>query len=115
MSGGRILIGGGVRSGKSAFALARAAQLGRRRAFVATAQGLDAEMQERIAQHRAQRGAAFETIDTPFELPATLQALAGVDVVVVDCLTLWLSNLLVRGDREADILNAVDELAAVWQ
>jgi len=115
MSGRRILIGGGVRSGKSAFALARAAQLGRRRAFVATAQGLDAEMQERIAQHRAQRGAAFETIDTPFELPATLQALAGVDVVVVDCLTLWLSNLLVRGDREADILNAVDELAAVWQ
>ena len=77
MSGRRILIGGGVRSGKSAFAVARALQLGQRRAFVATAQGLDAEMQQRIAQHRVQRGAAFATIEAPFELPATLDGLAG--------------------------------------
>ncbi len=97
--GGRIiLIGGGVRSGKSAFALSLARTLGTRRAFVATAQGLDDEMRARIAAHARERGADFATIEAPLHLPAALRELDGMDVVVVDCLTIWLSNLLLRGD-----------------
>jgi adenosylcobinamide kinase/adenosylcobinamide-phosphate guanylyltransferase len=108
----RILIGGGVRSGKSAFALALARQLGRRRAFVATAQGLDDEMRARVARQQAERGGDFRTIEEPVDLPAVLGRLHDVDVTVVDCVTLWLSNLLVRGDDEAAILARVDELVA---
>jgi len=106
-----ILIGGGVRSGKSAFALARARRLGRRRVFLATARALDAEMHDRIARHRAERGDDFTMIEEPLALVTTLGRLHDVDVVVVDCLTLWLSNLLWRGDDEAAILAQVDALA----
>jgi adenosylcobinamide kinase / adenosylcobinamide-phosphate guanylyltransferase len=108
-----ILIGGGARSGKSAFALARARQLGVRRICVATARPVDDEMQARIARHRRDRGADFETIEEPLELPATLRMLAGVDVVVVDCLTFWVSNLLLRGDDEMHILSEVEVFADV--
>jgi len=107
-----VLIGGGVRAGKSAFALTRARQLGARRVFVATARGLDDEMRERIARHQADRGGDFTTVDEPLRLPAMLRRLSDVDVVVVDCLTMWLANLLVRGDDEAAILRDVDALVA---
>jgi adenosylcobinamide kinase/adenosylcobinamide-phosphate guanylyltransferase len=105
-----VVVGGGVRSGKSAFALSHARALGRRRAFVATAQALDEEMRARIERHALERGDAFETIEAPLELAETLGALPPVDVAVIDCLTLWLSNLLVRGDDERRVLGAVDEL-----
>lgn len=105
-----ILIGGGVRSGKSAFAIARARELGARRVFVATARALDDDMQQRIADHRAERGDDFQTMEEPIELANRLGALTYVDVVVVDCLTLWLSNLLLRGDDESAILGEVDAL-----
>jgi adenosylcobinamide kinase/adenosylcobinamide-phosphate guanylyltransferase len=108
-----ILIGGGVRSGKSSFALARALSLGRRRAFIATAQALDDEMRTRIAQHVQERGVAFSTIEAPFDLPQALGALRDFDVAVIDCLTLWLSNLLVRGDGEARVADDVEALANV--
>lgn len=88
-----IVVGGGVRSGKSAFALERARQLGERRAFVATARAFDAEMRERIDRHAAERGREFETYEEPRELSALVERIVA-DVVVVDCLTLWLSNLL---------------------
>jgi adenosylcobinamide kinase/adenosylcobinamide-phosphate guanylyltransferase len=107
-----VLVGGGVRSGKSAFALARARSLGGRRAFVATAQALDDEMRARIERHVRERGDAFRTIEAPFDLPETLSSLSSVDVVLVDCLTLWLSNLLVRGDDEPRVLAAVDALVS---
>lgn len=109
----RILIGGGVRSGKSAFALTLARRLGRRRTFVATARGLDEEMRRRIAQHQRDRGTDFTTIEEPLELPSLLEHVADVDVVVVDCVTLWLSNLLLRGDDEGVILSHVDRLVDV--
>jgi adenosylcobinamide kinase/adenosylcobinamide-phosphate guanylyltransferase len=108
-----ILIGGGVRSGKSAFALARARALGERRAFVATAQAFDAEMEARIAAHRGERGGDFSTVEEPIDVPAVLDALRDVDVVVIDCLTLWLSNLLLREESEQQILERVDALGQV--
>jgi adenosylcobinamide kinase/adenosylcobinamide-phosphate guanylyltransferase len=105
-----VLVGGGARSGKSAFALVRAQALGARRAFVATAQPFDDEMRVRIERHVQERGPEFRTVEAPFDLAQTLGALRAVDVAVVDCLTLWLSNLLVRGDDEYRVLAAVDAL-----
>ena len=115
-----VLVGGGARSGKSRFALARARQLGARRVFFATGQALDAEMAERIAAHARTRGEDFRTVEEPLALPEALIALgggerasdAGADVVVVDCLTLWLSNLVCRGDSEGSVAERVHALAA---
>jgi adenosylcobinamide kinase/adenosylcobinamide-phosphate guanylyltransferase len=112
-AGGVALIGGGARAGKSAFALAHARRLGARRAFLATAEALDDEMASRIARHRQERGAEFVTVEEPRDLAGALDGLRGFDVVVVDCLTLWLSNLLVAGRAAADIQAAVDALAVV--
>jgi adenosylcobinamide kinase/adenosylcobinamide-phosphate guanylyltransferase len=103
------LIGGGVRCGKSAFALSLARSLGARRLFIATAEGLDAEMQARIAAHRAERGADF-ALEEPLALVAALEH-ADADVVVVDCLTLWLSNWLLRDASDAAIEAQVAALA----
>lgn len=108
-----VLIGGGVRSGKSAFALQRAAQLGVRRMFIATAQAFDPEMTSRIERHQSERGGEYVTIEEPHELISALDRCADAEVVVVDCLTLWLSNLLLRGDRPQAIVERVDELVRV--
>lgn len=110
-----IVVGGGARSGKSAFALALARQLGSRRAFVATAQAFDAEMERRIAAHRRERGTEFATVEEPLELSRSVERLADVDVIVVDCLTLWISNLLLRGDPEAWIAGEVERLVAALE
>ena len=112
-----ILVGGGARSGKSRFALGLARRLGARRLFIATGQALDGEMTERIAAHVRTRGADFRTIEEPLALPEALDAIPGggagaADVVVIDCLTLWLSNLVCRGDGEARIAAQVDALGA---
>jgi adenosylcobinamide kinase / adenosylcobinamide-phosphate guanylyltransferase len=106
------LIGGGARSGKSAFALRLARERGERRVLLATAEPLDAEMQARIAEHRRTRGPDFQTIEAPRELPAALRALRGADVAVIDCLTLWLSNLLMRGHSSAEISAELEMLVA---
>jgi adenosylcobinamide kinase/adenosylcobinamide-phosphate guanylyltransferase len=108
-----ILIGGGARSGKSRFALQRALRLGRRRIFLATAQPFDKEMSERIARHRDERGAGFTTVEEPLNLPQALAAITGADVVLIDCLTLWLSNLLMREEAEAPALRRIDDLVGV--
>lgn len=106
----RVLVGGGVRSGKSDFALHRAAELGARRAFVATAQAFDDEMRARIATHKAERDASFVTYEEPLELVSRIRALEGADVILVDCLTLWLSNLLVAELSDASIESRIEEL-----
>jgi adenosylcobinamide kinase/adenosylcobinamide-phosphate guanylyltransferase len=106
-----VLVGGGVRSGKSSFALARARAIGARRLFLATARAYDAEMEDRIARHRAERAGEFETVEVPIELPEAIGALSGRDVAVVDCLTLWLSNLLIDGTAAAVIEARVEALA----
>jgi adenosylcobinamide kinase/adenosylcobinamide-phosphate guanylyltransferase len=105
-----VLVGGGVRSGKSRFALERAEALGARRAFVATAQAFDDEMAERIARHQAERADRYRTIEAPVELAAALDRIADVDVVVIDCLTLWLSNRLIADEPIASITLAIEEL-----
>ena len=108
-----ILIGGGARSGKSRFALARARALGARPLFVATAERSDDEMRDRIARHRAERGDLFETREEPRALPEALADDAGHDVVVVDCLTIWISNLLWDGAPAETVQARVGDLLAV--
>jgi adenosylcobinamide kinase/adenosylcobinamide-phosphate guanylyltransferase len=109
-----LLVLGGARSGKSRFAEARILAVpADRRVYLATAEALDAEMASRIAHHRAGRaGAGWETVEAPHELPAALAAAARPGTaVLVDCLTLWLSNrLLAEADLEADRADLVDVL-----
>jgi adenosylcobinamide kinase/adenosylcobinamide-phosphate guanylyltransferase len=98
-----VLIGGGARSGKSRFALDYAEQRYTRRAFLATAQALDDEMRARIARHRAERGNGWITIEEPYDIASAIEANADeFDVIVVDCLTLWLSNIMLDPGRETD-------------
>ncbi len=108
------LILGGVRSGKSREALRVAASMprGSRGAFLATAQALDGDMETRIARHRAERPRGWATLEEPYDVVRACGSLAGsVDVVVLDCLTLWVANLLIRGDEDKSILAAADTLA----
>jgi adenosylcobinamide kinase/adenosylcobinamide-phosphate guanylyltransferase len=107
-----ILVAGGARSGKSRFGLARAEALGPRRLFIATAERSDDEMRERIARHRAERGAAFDTLEEPRALPEALVGARGHDVVLVDCLTIWIANLLVGGAAVAAVEERVAALLA---
>jgi adenosylcobinamide kinase / adenosylcobinamide-phosphate guanylyltransferase len=107
-----VLIAGGVRSGKSAFALSRARALGSRRVFIATSEPFDDEMRERALRHREERTGEFETVEEPRALVQALRAACDrADVVVIDCLTLWLSNLLLDGLSCDDVLARIDELA----
>jgi adenosylcobinamide kinase / adenosylcobinamide-phosphate guanylyltransferase len=93
---------GGARSGKSARAQALAEAAGETRLYIATAEALDVEMEARIARHKADRGAGWRTVETPLDLVAAMEA-ADAPVVLVDCLTLWLSNLMHHGrDVEAE-------------
>lgn len=90
-----LLVLGGARSGKSGYAQRRAEALAGDRVFVATAQALDAEMAERIARHRRDRGDRWRTIEAPLDLAPVIVTEARADrVLLVDCLTLWVSNLL---------------------
>jgi adenosylcobinamide kinase/adenosylcobinamide-phosphate guanylyltransferase len=95
LSSSSALVLGGARSGKSRFALDLAGAAPGPRVYVATAEGRDDEMRARIARHREERGAAWETVEEPLELAARLPQLARrYPVILVDCLTLWVSNLL---------------------
>lgn len=93
------LVLGGARSGKSRHAQALAEGAGLEPIFIATAQPFDDEMRARIDRHIADRGPRWRTIEAPFELAASLRKAGRPDrVLLVDCLTLWLSNILLRGD-----------------
>lgn len=108
------LIIGGARSGKSSLAETRARESGLAVIYVATAHvdnGEDAEMARRIAHHRARRPADWATIEAPLALAATLRRQAAADTcLLVDCLTLWLSNLFFAGEaaRQAEANEAVE-------
>lgn len=116
-----ILVTGGARSGKSAFAEAYAASLGNKGIYIATAPIFDDEMRQRVHMHRKRRASsAFEwhTLEEPFEL-AELLSTVGESVVLIDCLTLWLTNWLLRYEedagREEKTMAKVDELARIMK
>lgn len=103
---------GGARSGKSAFAQQRAQANGLRVIYLATAEADDAEMVVRIARHRAERPADWGLVEEPLALAVALQAHAAPDCcLLVDCLTLWLSNLLAVGDERLSMeINALADI-----
>jgi adenosylcobinamide kinase/adenosylcobinamide-phosphate guanylyltransferase len=103
-----ILITGGARSGKSTRAEARARAFAGEPVYIATAEGLDHEMRERIARHRARRGQEWIEHETPLELIAALNATDGGGARLVDCLTLWLSNII---HAERDVAKETFQLA----
>jgi adenosylcobinamide kinase/adenosylcobinamide-phosphate guanylyltransferase len=112
----RTLILGGARSGKSAYAerlASTCAEPDSARVYLATAEAGDAEMQARIEAHLAQRGTGWRTVEAPLELPEALGAArADASVVLVDCLTLWLSNLMLA-EQDWDVAsNALVEVLA---
>lgn len=103
------LILGGARSGKSRHALDTAAAMSGGRCFIATAEAWDDEMRRRIERHQGERDGKWRTVEEPLRLPSAIAA-AAEPIVVVDCLTLWLSNLMHAGEDvsqgTADLLSA---------
>ena len=111
-----ILVLGGARAGKSAFAQGLAEKGHQRVLFVATAEAGDAEMAERIAEHRRQRAAEWDTLEEPLELSAALeQASPNYNTILLDCLTLWVSNLLGVGRRTQDVVTETQRLLEVYE
>lgn len=110
-----LLVLGGARSGKSRHAQMRAEQLGGELVFIATAQPFDDEMVARIAHHRTERGDAWRTIEAPVDLVGAIAAECRPGrVLLVDCLTLWASNLLLAGhDMDAETDRLVETLRGV--
>ena len=104
------LIAGGVRSGKSEFALRWALQHGQQRTFIATAQVFDDEMRQRALTHQAERRDQFRSIECPFALETALTSLTNTDVVVIDCLTLWITNLLLTDVSHMQIEQRIEAL-----
>lgn len=100
MSAPTLFVLGGARSGKSRYAQARAEAMAGGLVFVATAQAFDAEMTDRIARHRADRGDRWTTVEAPLDLAGAIRAESAPDrILLVDCLTLWASNLMLA-DRD---------------
>jgi adenosylcobinamide kinase / adenosylcobinamide-phosphate guanylyltransferase len=104
-----IYVTGGARSGKSSFAERRATELGGNQVtYLATAQAFDAEMTDRIGRHRAERPADWHTLEEPLELCPATEGVQGV--LLLDCLSLWVSNQMLRGDSDEQILQAAGDL-----
>jgi adenosylcobinamide kinase/adenosylcobinamide-phosphate guanylyltransferase len=108
------LVLGGARSGKSGYAQAQAEAQGVKPnlVMIVTGQAFDDEMRQRIEQHRRERNAAWRTVEAPLDLPLALERISEDDVVVVDCLTLWLSNLMLA---EQDVATQTEALLASLQ
>ena len=104
---------GGARSGKSRLAVRLARSGDRPVTFVATAEARDAEMADRIARHRAERLPTWSTREEPLDLRGALEGVPDGETVVVDCLTLWVSNLIERGQSDAEVMDHARAAAAV--
>ena len=96
----RTIVLGGARSGKSTFAERLVISCGKSKAYIATSQAHDSEMQDRINQHKAQRGPDRRTVEAPLDAAAALSKVTASEVVLLDCATLWLSNQMLA---EADL------------
>ena len=105
-----ILVTGGARSGKSALAERLAQSCGNKVIYIATSEPFDDEMQSRIDRHRARRDAGWRTVDAPLELPDMLVQTDGDAPRLVDCLTMWLNNLIYHN---RDVADEVDRLVEV--
>tara|TARA_R110002096_G_scaffold136122_3_gene288443 strand:+ start:8095 stop:8610 length:516 start_codon:yes stop_codon:yes gene_type:complete len=101
------VVTGGAKSGKSRFAEGLVAQTGRPRCYIATAEARDAEMRARIAAHRADRGQGWRTLEAPRDVARALAGAGPDEVVLLDCATLWLTNVMLA---EADLEAAVEGL-----
>jgi adenosylcobinamide kinase / adenosylcobinamide-phosphate guanylyltransferase len=93
-----VFVLGGARSGKSTFALQEASAAEGRKAFIATAEALDGEMRLRIDNHRKERGKAWATLEEPLFVARLMNNIKDLyDVILIDCLTLWVSNIMHAG------------------
>ena len=105
-----ILVTGGARSGKSGFALSEALKMSGKKAFLATAEAMDKEMEDRIKRHKEDRGKGWKTFEEPLYLARLLEEIDGrYPVIIVDCLTLWLANVMMAdldAEGETDCLMA---------
>ena len=106
-----VLILGGARSGKSSYAQSQATATGKPVTFVATAQALDEEMSKRIRKHRAERPANWETLELPFDIASHVGQIKS-DVVVLDCITLLVSNLVMQYAKD-DLVDETPFMQAV--
>lgn len=98
-----IFVTGGARSGKSAFALELANSIGGEKCYLATAQALDSEMEDRIAKHKAERGDDWDCVEEPLEMAKKIAELKGrYDLILFDCLTLWVSNMMLSDQKPED-------------
>lgn len=110
-----IFITGGARSGKSRLAERLVADHGAPLGYVATGAGGDGEMAERIARHRARRGDDWTTVEEPLDLAGALASNDGrFNAVLVDCVTLWLTNLLLAWDDPPRILTEIEKLTELF-
>ena len=107
-----IVLVGGARSGKSAAAVRLAAEAGAPVTFIATGEAGDDEMAARIASHRAGRPRDWTTIDAPIEVVDALAAVPGAQTAIVDCLTLWVSNLLGAGQDDDAVISRARAVTA---
>lgn len=103
-------ITGGSRSGKSSHALKLAESLGEKRLYLATAQALDDEMAERIAHHKKERGDGWDTIEEPLNIAEVIGKLDIYDSVLLDCLTLWLCNVMHEEESDEKVIERIDNL-----
>ncbi len=92
--GSKILVLGGIKSGKSRFALKLGEKFPPPRIFIATAEPFDEEMARKIEAHRKERGSHWQTVESPLNLSQKLKSLSSVGVCLIDCLTVWLGNLI---------------------
>lgn len=116
MAAGLILVTGGARSGKSSFAQSLAQGRQARTVFIATARADDDEMRARIENHRRLRPAGWHTIEEPCRISDAVGSCEGVyDVVLIDCMALWISNLLHEGWDEAGIEREAGRLVETAQ
>ncbi|MDO9462291.1 MAG: bifunctional adenosylcobinamide kinase/adenosylcobinamide-phosphate guanylyltransferase [Deltaproteobacteria bacterium] len=107
-----ILITGGCRSGKSRFALDYANRHFTNRLYLATGQALDEEMKERIRNHRKERSQDWRTVEEPLNIAGAIeQEAAKAGVILIDCVTLWVSNMLFQNMPEEEIMRSVGALA----
>lgn len=106
-----VFVTGGARSGKSTYAEGRAARSGEPVTYLATAVAFDTEMQDRIGRHRAERPAHWVTVEEPLNVPAAVQH-AETPVLLLDCLSVWVNNLMFHDWTDAQILAATDDLVS---